>query len=1035
MKNYKILFILGVMLVAAASFVQPAFAAKTLEIGTAQVNNTGTEDTRTVTLDVTLKGGADDVNGLVFSLNYNPENFTFKGLVTGDMPIDDGSTYDPENPPAAETIGSTLYYQANNKASQGIVLIAAAAANFFTTDPAADFVPFKVKFMVKAGMGNATYPISIQKTIIGPDTALNAGYTEPTELAVAAGLAPDADPVNAQTYDVGFKPGYIQVDGGYDVTGTVVLGATPEINADGALARLVKVESEGEFNVDEQIVSAGAFKFTSVSNGQYKVRVISSALNYQKKYTSAEFTVSGDNFAVPKITLAEYKSVSGKLTVKGVTGLKGLQVEVRDAKGNVVAVADVDADGNYVTPALPTGVTYTYYAVYGTAEQEFTGADYTWDLALGTVSGTIDSLCDGQQVELLIASIGQKLKKGVMVTGTGVPVDFTIEHLLPGTDYKLSMTGDGVGPIYYNNTENFSDAADVAVTAGADTPDNDFTFSCADIVTISGTVTVNGTKTKGVVVKANNFNFNDYKFGSATTDSEGAFTIQAAKSDDYYVFAKYGNKNYYYKGGVTLRSDATVVDASAGSKTGIDIAIATTGADTAMLQGYVTKNLSKEDGGIALSNYLVALETANGELLPFTARTNDDGLYSFENMAAGTYNVVLYPAAPYIVQKKKGVVLTNDNTTEVDFIVAQHFTISGDVLQAADGTSPIPGAGVGIRNSLGQNVRQPVYTNTAGEYTLVEIPSGVYILEASHSDYVPDGPAETEGGKTTVLTDLTEVDFLLTQGAALSGTVSDSVGGVSGALVTMAGPNNVVKSTKTNGSGEYEFKGLAVGTYIIKARKGTIYQPYEPEDVDIVAGANNHDITLVKPDTVWTFGGTVQDSGNKGISGAYVLLSSVTTKYAKVVLTNNSGGFSFTNVIDGGDYELLVLPGGDMPFITETVGEIKADKKDYTVTIPTFEVISGKVTLSEADADAVIIVGAYDSVNDDLFQVKAEDSGDNTVFTYSIKVKPGIGYKVFAQDLSLGFTTKFWASGGSVAYDAAEDVTNTSENIDINLTK
>ena len=120
MKNYKILSILGVMIWAAAFFIQPAFAARTLEIGSAQVNNTGAEDTRTATLDVTLKGGAKDVNGLVFTLVYNSEIFTFEGLVEGDMPIE--STYDPENPPTPETIGSTLYYQANNKASQGIVL-------------------------------------------------------------------------------------------------------------------------------------------------------------------------------------------------------------------------------------------------------------------------------------------------------------------------------------------------------------------------------------------------------------------------------------------------------------------------------------------------------------------------------------------------------------------------------------------------------------------------------------------------------------------------------------------------------------------------------------------------------------------------------------------------------------------------------------------------------------------------------------------------------------------------------------------------
>lgn len=211
---------LCLMLLLTLCFEQTAFAAKTLSLGTASVSNTGDDIARTVTMDVTLKGGANDVNGLAFTLIYNKDVFTFEGLAKNSMDIDDGANYDPDNPPSAQTIAATLFYQYNNKAAEGIVMIAAAAANFFTTNATADFVPFKVKFKAKLGAEAGNYPIEIQKTIIGPDTAANAGYTESTTLEVAAGLDPTKDPTTAQTYSVAFSSGLITVLTPPDITTT-----------------------------------------------------------------------------------------------------------------------------------------------------------------------------------------------------------------------------------------------------------------------------------------------------------------------------------------------------------------------------------------------------------------------------------------------------------------------------------------------------------------------------------------------------------------------------------------------------------------------------------------------------------------------------------------------------------------------------------------------------------------------------------------------------------------------------------------------
>ena len=182
MKNIRRFSILCLAFLLAAFVGLPAGhaqAAKQLVVGTVgPVPNTGDDASRTVDIPITLKGGFNDANGLAFTLTYDKTIFDFVSLVQQTTRIEDG-TNDIPSPPAPATIASTIYYQANNKADEGRVLIAAAGANFFSATTA-DVVPFKARFRVKLGMGLGAYPIGAQQTIIGPDTAASAGYTVPT---------------------------------------------------------------------------------------------------------------------------------------------------------------------------------------------------------------------------------------------------------------------------------------------------------------------------------------------------------------------------------------------------------------------------------------------------------------------------------------------------------------------------------------------------------------------------------------------------------------------------------------------------------------------------------------------------------------------------------------------------------------------------------------------------------------------------------------------------------------------------------------
>jgi hypothetical protein len=523
------------------------------------------------------------------------------------------------------------------------------------------------------------------------------------------------------------------------------------------------------------------------------------------------------------------------------------------------------------------------------------------------------------------------------------------------------------------------------------------------------------------------------------SEADGSFIIKVAKSDDYYVFFKHDGKDYYYQdlagtpAAVTDRGAATQVDVSVSSAIDNDIPVVITIPDTAKLSGYVTLNRSLDDGGIPLGNYLVGLSSTDNLPLPYLTRTGSDGSYLFENMTPGTYNVGLFPPPPYARQVVEGVVLANDTTATADFIVDQNFEITGLVMEADVADTPVVSARVDIVKSDGGKLRSATYTNTSGAYTLVDIPSGVYTLIASHKDYFPKTQEETVDRDN-----FTATTIELTKGAIIEGEVSDVNGVVAKAIVTLAGPG-YVKSAKTDKLGKYQFRGLAASTpHIIKAAKENLYAPFEA--IALTTGAAGsilpHDIVLTIPATAWTFSGTVIE-GENPVAGAYALLFSNTTKYQKVVQTTSTGVFTFTNVIGETDYSLLVLPGDGKPKILEEGISIQKDVEDHTVIVSTIATISGTITLSEADATAVVIAGAYDPASGLSHVVKAGNpSGDNITFTYTIKISSGVDYKVFAQDLTGSFPLQYYVSGAaSGAYADATIVNSTTEDVNITLTK
>lgn len=984
----------------------PADAAKELAVGTASVGNTGDETARQRDLSITLKGGFNDVNGLAFTLIYDRNVFEFVGLFKNTLDISDSADYQG-------AVEDAIFYQANNRATEGRVLVAAAAANFLTTGTA-DVVPFKARFRVKLGMGSGTYPIGVQQTIIGPETGANAGYAEPTLIPVAVGLDPNDDPSATMTYPVQLTAGAITVTGGYAISGTVTYG-TGGTNAAGATVRLFrKVDGQFLLNAETTVGSNGAYTFSSRPAGDYNVVVRATNPGFQSRYETGEFSVAAAT--TQNIVLAALTPLTGTMQVNGAV-FSAVRVEVYDGT-TLVGTFPVDASGRFVTSGLDPSKTYTIKAVYGSAQSgELTAVDgvYNWtNLGLGSIEGAISGLADGQQAMVHVMSATAQLERTFMVTGDGGGMAYEVAQLLPAGDYIVSVAGDGIAVTYYDGKTDIDDATSVTVTADTASPNIDFTFA-TDVEAIEGTVYENDAAVPGVPVFA--LNQTSFDMLVAYSGADGAFSLQTG-AGDYLVFAyKSNGKTFYYEtadDSTQIEAEATLVSVAA-SETKTDINIHLDEA-TAKIIGQVTL---RREGGDPVQGLMVMGRGPKGSAVDVTDAAGNYTLAGLTNN--DTYAVTMYPNEPYAPQTKNAA--ASEAGATLNFWINTGWVISGTV--TSDATSnPVAGAWLYLVNSDGLIQGIPIRTGSQGGYSMADIPGGIYTLTLEHPDYKPWSEV------VTIQADLTK-DVALTQGVSVTGkiTETDGVTEIPGVQIIASTLGEGTRIAVSDSNGDYTIEGLTPDrNYFLVVSKTT----YVRKVVIVSApatGTKTGNISLEVLPKLYTFGGEVT-SGGSGYSGARVVISSESKQYSKATLTaGDAGAFSFTGVPGSNDYKIVVIPGANKPVFVQTGYTISDDVTDYTAAIPD-NTIAGTVTLSDSATGAnvqVYLLAASDGKY--VTDVPATDNDDGTYsFTFDGVADGSYKIAAFAPGYTFG-----WFDGTNL--DTATAVSQGDSDRDFTLNK
>ena len=995
----------GLQLTARNANALPA-GTKVLTAGTASGSYNSTVSVLLSVDDPTGIGGA------AFTIKYNPAVFNFVGLELANKTISDGTNclVQGSDPPdysncSAQDIANTMFYQVNDvadpnnaQAKIGQVLVAAASAQSLTNANL-----FKAKFAIKGGSG--VYPIQLVRSVIQNAAA---GYAVPTTIPVFVGMP--ADTPNAQgfydtpVYATTLVGGAITVNApGYTISGNVTYDGA---NADGALVILQQQFGTSYQFLAQTTVQSGAYSFSNRPNGTY--RVVVTPNNPAYFMASANVTVSDAN-ASQDFTLQTATRHSGTVTVNG-SPLSGIRVKVLDANSNVIGVFPADSSGYFETAPLPPG-TYTFIAVVGKEEHQIIeGQTNDWTLTLRSISGTLTGLPgDGSgQVMVTASSVTAKMTRNVKVadlTGT----TYTIPNFLDVNDVVVSAVTAGKPVQYYNNVTDVTQATMVDVSA-ADASNIDFDFALGDTASISGVIEKDGTPVAdGKAVYG--FNIDTFALTAAFTgNGDGSYTLDVAPGT-YEIFVIANNRTFYYNATATtqLASEATAVTVIAND------AVPDINIDLTQCNFAIKGSVTFANGGVPLANAFVS---AMGSMGQASAFTGSDGKYTIDGLCAGSYIVDMNPLMSGYAHQQQNVAIATANAT-ANFTIDSGYTLSGTVMDS--GANGIAGALLYLSDAdTGQLVGGRMYlSDNTGAYFIKDVPDGLYTLHVSHPEY-----------KAKDITDLyigadTTQDVELTQDAYIHGTVDDGANGLRGAMVVATTTGQAAVYTLTKSDGSYAIYGLdSSKTYVVMAMKEGYQRSINNSVVSPATTGTQIDFTLNAIVLTFNLQGTVLDCSNNPIVGAQVVASfdqgadpnNVHKYFFKAAITDANGQYAFTDLPQDANYQLVVIPGGNLRPVMDTgIDGTGGGTVTHDVTFVCGDSISGTVTLSDAGS-ATIYVVLFDN-SDNYVDYQAISGGGQ----YSFENLVAGNYKVLAT--ATGYTSS-----------SADNVAAGTTGVDITLT-
>jgi hypothetical protein len=300
-------------------------------------------------------------------------------------------------------------------------------------------------------------------------------------------------------------------------------------------------------------------------------------------------------------------------------------------------------------------------------------------------------------------------------------------------------------------------------------------------------------------------------------------------------------------------------------------------------------------------------------------------------------------------------------------------SITGNVTNAVSG-APISGVTVSIYNAAGSYAGSAT-SNASGVYTRTNLPPGTYYLGTSNSlGYLNELYNDIRCGSScypytsgtgvsvTAGTITSGIDFALTPGGTIAGTVTAAASGTPLAGVTVyvyGSDNNMVGSVTTNASGQYSKNGLAPGSYYLGTLNSLGYLdelydnvgcdgwcwPYTAgTPVTVAAGATTGGVNFALS-LGGSITGTVTDAGSgTPLASVSVEARSLNGAYYQANATTNASGVYTLIGLPTRSYE--VFTSNDGGYIDEKYNDVSCPTGCWSVSGTPVAVTAGSATSS-----------------------------------------------------------------------------------------
>lgn len=245
----------------------------------------------------------------------------------------------------------------------------------------------------------------------------------------------------------------------------------------------------------------------------------------------------------------------------------------------------------------------------------------------------------------------------------------------------------------------------------------------------------------------------------------------------------------------------------------------TTSSVTANLRkqgGKITGNIT-DSGSNAVTDAKVTAIDSDGER--YSGTVDASGNYTIDSLTSDDYTVQVFPGNGLVNEQIEDVAVVNGQTTaSQNFVLGSDGIITGTVVNSSQ--SAISGAQV-LAFDADQSVTGSATTDSSGNYTLRNIPSGTYTIMVTSDDYVSDSITDI-----SVTVDQTTSGQNLTlsgSGAVITGTVYESDGTTpsAGAIVAYFASNGSIGLVIADSQGVYITPELAAGTYTMAVTDST----------------------------------------------------------------------------------------------------------------------------------------------------------------------------------------------------------------------